>query len=387
MTPEEIGKVLAEARAAWSLDVDTLASRACLDKAVVQAAELGKAAASELAAIAGALGGTLDDVLARRRFWEAPAVAFKNRPSDDDVTLIREALFRVGAAARDRDLLVDILNVPPPEFSGGVNLAPVQLLDDVVTQAEELAATVRRALGNELEPIASVRDVLRRVGVPAFLTDVGTQKVDGFMWRDENASAYAAANIRARGGKSTAIRMTLAHELCHALFDGTKLSPLGLIEHRSDHAEGLEQRANAFGVYFLAPRVAVGRFLKERGLRGPAKPTRQHVIALSEHFGLGVKAIGWHLMSCGYWNNIDVANNLVTPRWAHWPLDEADVTLDVPVERQGDVLDFATVALERGLISLARWRDFVGLSHFDPWEKVLQDRQVTRDVEHRVPPL
>jgi Zn-dependent peptidase ImmA (M78 family) len=280
-----------------------------------------------------------------------------------------------------------MLKLPPSDLPRAASLEPTALRDDVVAQAEELAARVRAALGNELEPIASVRDVLRRVGVPAFLTDIGTPKVDGFLWRGDDARPYAAANIRARGGKSTAIRMTLAHELCHALFDGTKLAPLGLVEHRSDYAEGLEQRANAFGAHFMAPRLAVRRFLTERGLSDTTRPTGQHVVALSEHFGLGVKAVGWHLVSCGHWQSGDVANNLVTPRRVRWPLDEANDGSDVPVERQGDVLDLASVALERGMISIGRWREFVGMSPFDAWEKVLRDQQVTRDIEHRTSPL
>lgn len=80
---------------------------------------------------------------------------------------------------------------------------------------------------------------------------------------------------------------SFAHELCHALFDGTKLSHFGLLESRSDLHEACEQRANAFAAHFLAPPEAVLRFLQDRGLREGDKPAAVHVRTLSEHFGMG----------------------------------------------------------------------------------------------------
>jgi hypothetical protein len=283
VTAGEIAAFLEEARAAWSIDEASLAARARLDPSAMPAVLRGEADLSDLAAVARALGGTLDDLLTRRRFWEAPAVAFKSAPSTFELPLVRAALLRISSVARDRAVLADLLALPELE-AGGPTLAPVPVADGVTAQAEDLARRARQALANESEPIASVREAMRRLGVSTFLTDFATESVDGMMWRDESGRACAAANVRARGGKLTALRMTFAHDLCHAVFDGTRLRPFGLVEARSDR-DALEQRADAFAAHFLAPRGAVLRFLHGRGLRaryeavrtGRCEPTDEHL--------------------------------------------------------------------------------------------------------------
>jgi Zn-dependent peptidase ImmA (M78 family) len=298
---QEIAALLNEARAAWSLDDATLAAKAHLDLKTTRAALRGKADVSDLAALARALGGTLDDLLARRPFWKAPSIAFKSAPSTFEMPLVRAALLRVSSAARDRAALAEILALPEPTRAGGPTLDRVPVAGDVTLQAEELARSVRRVLENENEPIASVREAMRRLGVSTFLTDVTIPEVDGMIWRDKAGLTCAAANVQARGGKLTALRMTFAHELCHAVFDGTRLPAFGLVEARSDHS-GREQRANAFAAHLLAPRGAVRRFLAERGLREHDNPSAMHLRALSEHFGMGVEAMAGHLVSCNLWS-------------------------------------------------------------------------------------
>jgi Zn-dependent peptidase ImmA (M78 family) len=386
VTAEEIAALFGEARAAWSIDDASLAARAGLDQDALPAVLRGEADLSDLAAVARALGGSLDDVIHRRRFWEAPAVAFKSAPSTVELPLVRAALLRVSAAARDRAMLADVLALPEP-MAGEPALAPVPVAEAVTAQAEELAGRARQALGSASEPIASVRDAMRRLGVWTFLTDFATEDVDGMMWRDEAGRACAAANVRARGGKLTALRMTFAHELCHAVFDGTKQRPFGLVEDRSDRG-GREQRANAFAAHFLAPRDAVLRFLRERGLREHDKPSAVHLRALTEHFGMGVEAMAGHLVTCRLWSKSDMLRHraLVTrdargednAEVFHTPAEER-----VPLERRGDILELASLALDRGAITVARWRELLDLGPLDGWRALLDEQQVDRDVENR----
>jgi hypothetical protein len=242
VTAEEIAALLKEAREAWSIDDASLAARAQLDPIALPAALRGEADLSDLAALVRALGGTLDDLLAGRRFWEAPAVAFKSAPSTFELPLVRTALLRISSVARDRAMLTEILALPEPE-AGGPTLAPVPVAEGVTAQAEALAQRARQALTNESEPISSVREAMRRLGVWTFLTDFATPNVDGMMWRDEEGRACAAANVRARSGKLTALRMTFAHDLCHAVFDGTKLRAFGLVPlFRREPCEPLLER-------------------------------------------------------------------------------------------------------------------------------------------------
>lgn len=388
VTAQQIAELLHAACAAWSLDEASLAARARLDGPTVRVALRGEADVSDLDAVARALGGTLDDLLANRRFWEAPAVAFKNAPEAFERPLVRSALLRVAGAARDREALSAILSLPDPLAEAGLSFDPVAVEGDVTKQAELLAQRVRAALGNEREPVASVRGSMRRLGVWTFLTDFETEDVDGMMWRDSAGHACAAANVRARSRKLTALRMTLAHELCHALFDGTKLSDFGLVESRSDLQEAREQRANAFAAHFLAPREAVLRFLRDRGLRDGERPAAIHVRALSEHFGMGVEAFAGHLVSCGLWSKSDIYRyrHLVTRDAAGEDNAELYATpaeMRVPLERRGELLELATLALERGAISVGRWRELLALRASDDWRAILDEHRVNFDVEHR----
>lgn len=385
VTAEQIAAFFTEACAAWSMDEASVAARAHLDQDAARAALAGDADASDIAAIARALGGTLDDVLAGRRFWEAPAVAFKNAPADFELPLVRAALLRLSGAARERAALTELLALPDAPTSA---LAPAPVAEHVTEQAADLARRVRSALDNEGEPIASIRQAMRRLGVWTFLTDFGTEDVDGLTWRDTSGRACCAANIRARGGKLTALRMTLAHELCHALFDGTKLCAFGVVENRSDHQEGIEQRANAFAAHLLAPETALHRFLRERGLRANEKPSAAHVRALSEHFGMGVEAVAGHLVSCSLWEKADRLRHRSLRTRDQVGKDNAELHStpaegQVALERRGDVLELATLALERDDITAGRWREILGLGPGGGWRELLDEQQIGRDVEQR----
>lgn len=384
MTAEQIRAVLREACDAWGVDEQQVAARAGIDAEEVRRALTGDADTSELAAVAGALGGTLDDVLALRRFWDAPAAAFRNPPENVDKALVREALLRVASAARDRMALVRLLGLT--EGPVDASLSPVPLADPLPLQAEELARQVRQALQNPRDPVISVRAALRRFGVSTFLTSFGTSAVDGFSWRHDD-ERVAAANAEARGGKITALRMTFAHELCHVLFDGTQRQPFGVVEQRHNQAEGLEQRANAFAAYFLAPRESVFSFLRERGLPDGAKPTSSDLRALARHFMVGVEAMAWHLVNCRLWELPDVSQHRHLFTGDARGEDNAELFATpgediVAYERRGEVLDLATTALERGVITVGRWREVLGLSIHDDWRRLLGERQVEVELEH-----
>ncbi len=390
VTAEEIRELLQEARDAWSFSDGDLAARAELDLEDLRAALQGAGDASDLGAVVGALGGTLDDLLARRPFWRAPAVAFKSAPTNVEAPLVRTALLRVSVAARDLEGLRELLG-REPRLPAASTLAPVPIVGDPAKQAEALAAEVRKVLGNELEPMPSVRAAMRRLGVPTFLTHLGTPNVDGLTWRDESGRAAVAANVAARRAMLTAIRMTFAHELCHVLFDGTRLEPFGLVEKRS-LADGSdkERRANAFAAHLLAPLPAVRAFLRERGLQPGQKPLANDVRALSEHFQMGVEAVAGHLVTAQLWDRRDMGSHweLATRRSNgedDGELHPTEAEESIPLERRGELLDWATNALERGVISVGRWRELVGLRPAEDWRRVLDERQVARELEHRTP--
>ena len=75
-------------------------------------------------------------------------------------------------------------------------------------------------------------------------------------------------NTSGSSGYYLTLRSSLAHELCHALFDRDE--DFDLVDNGSDFASSMrhdviEARANAFGAEFLLPRQAAERFIAKHG--------------------------------------------------------------------------------------------------------------------------
>ncbi len=142
--------------------------------------------------------------------------------------------------------------------------------------ADRLAVQLREALRLGDEPIPHldtlVRDRLR--------IDV---QVSRTMWAQIDGASYAQGDARGMlvnlhdRARPRSVRMTLAHELCHVLFDGDfagdahggmlAFSPGGERSRPVRNGPAYparafqlrEQRADAFAAYLLAPRAACGR--------------------------------------------------------------------------------------------------------------------------------
>jgi Zn-dependent peptidase ImmA (M78 family)/transcriptional regulator with XRE-family HTH domain len=388
VSAQHISRNLVSARAAWGLSQKQLAHRAGVSEVEVKTSERsGRVELSTLAALAGAMGGTLDDLLAGRRFWVAPGIALKSASEVTDPAMLAHGLSRASAAARDYHALASFLELPELWMERGAKLGPIGVEGDVIIQAERLAQRVREELVNPLEPLASVRAAMARLGVVTFFTEFGTEEVDGAMWRVKGSPPCVVANARARSGLVTAARMTFAHELCHALFDRPKQVDTGLVEIRTPRSTQMEKRANAFAAWLLAPRESIRRFLQESGLTPDERPTQQHLLSLSLHFGIGVEAMAHHLVSCGYWTREIVFQNRVlrSPRFASTDDQELHPTPTeemVPVERRGALLDLATQALAQGKLTVGRWRELLGLGGASDWRLLLQERHIDIDFEH-----
>lgn len=389
--PRDIARSLSAARKAWLLSHHQLAVRANIPERDVRVAERSaRVDASALAALAGALGGSLDDLLSGREFWAAPAIALKSVSNVIDPADVQSGISRVAPAAREVSALAAHLALPDLWASRGRALGPTGLFGPPVEQAEHLAALVRNKLRiGRWEPLSSIRSTMASLGVATFYTAFATDEIDGAMWQSRGSAPCVAVNARSRRGLLTAFRMTFAHELCHALFDRPKSGDAGRIDTRSQRSSELEQRANAFAAYFLAPRAAVRRFLGDAGISRGNVPTAQHLLALSLHFGVGVEAMAWHLVHCGYWTEDTVAghSDLRSPHFASIDdrdLRPTDAEALVAVERRGHLLDLATQALAEGKISVARWRELLILPATSDWKLILAERHVAPDSEHYV---
>jgi Zn-dependent peptidase ImmA (M78 family) len=358
-----------------------LARLARLEPAEVEEAEkTGEVSLQVLVGLSTALGGSLDDLLEGRKFWQAPALALKTTSEVERAELTR-GLSRVVSAIRDHRELAKLLGKPDLWAKRGHKLGPCAVQGSVVKQAERLAKKVRRVLGWPLAPISSVREVLATFGVVTFFSEFADEGIDGAMLRFADSAPYVVmAASSARRGLTTAVRMALAHELCHALFDRPKVGVIGRVEYVGQEGDPIEQRANAFAAHLLAPRMGVRRWLKDQG--ATEKPTGQQVLALSLHFGMGVQAMAYHLVHLGFWEEADVQRHasLRSPSFASnddRELRETPGESKVPLERRGALLDLATEALESGRISSGRWRELLKCLDEGAERLLMEERQLS----------
>lgn len=264
----------------------------------------------------------------------------------------------------------------PPRLEG--RSSPIGAEERVPFRAEALAESVRARLGRGDEPIASMLALMRG--------DVGAEvHFSASLWsRVEGASVFAGAtravliNVRdGRGGMWWRTRTTLAHELCHLLFDvavfrgnratlifspsaerraaGEGYAPRFAARH--DVFRRVEQRANAFAAYFLAPRGGVQQLF---GGREPPQ-TPASVFAVASRFGVSPVTAANHLTNLYGWS-FEHRGDLLT--WVdevanEWspPLEHPDLIADVPPvdpELRGLVAE----AVARGVLPAAmgaRW--------------------------------
>jgi hypothetical protein len=103
---------------------------------------------------------------------------------------------------------------------------------------------------------------------------------------------------------------------------------------------------------------------------------------------MGVEAVAGHLVSAGLWSKPDMLRHRgLFTRDASGEdsaeLHPTEAEALVPIERRGEILELASLALERGDITVGRWREVLDLSRSAEWRQLLDEQQVSHDVEHR----
>lgn len=125
-----------------------------------------------------------------------------------------------------------------------------------------LAQLVRRRLKDHLDLRADgpieMEDLFARLGISVSRLTLGTREVEGVAMLERNGRVLAVLNESGRLARyPTGRRSTLAHELCHLLFDPRPAKVVGQVDLRVSPHDALEKRANAFAAEFLLPRAAV----------------------------------------------------------------------------------------------------------------------------------
>jgi Zn-dependent peptidase ImmA (M78 family) len=236
---------------------------------------------------------------------------------------------------------------------------------------------VRTQLDIGAAPIRSLVDVTdETLGIHLIWTRSLPENIRGLTLVDEARYGRAiVVNLKHSGVWIQ--RSTIAHELCHALFDRVPGRPIGVVSRSAAGAaqEALEQRANAFACYFLVPRDSAKSFLGAQGFRPRDSMDNLLLHRMSNHFGVGIDLLTGHLK---HLDQIDDKNrrDLID---RHYPFDPSLDTESpdnrgftqwlksgVDVERLCLVSPILE-ALQRNEITLDAAKEFLGLSPFDPW--------------------
>lgn len=105
-----------------------------------------------------------------------------------------------------------------------------------------------------------IEEIVAGLGVEIHRVDLGVTTIEGVCLLDDDRRAVAVLNTFGRLGNSRVRqRSTLAHELCHFLFDAPRYRTLGQADVRAGTDSPMEKRANAFAAELLLPRAVIAR--------------------------------------------------------------------------------------------------------------------------------
>ena len=162
------------------------------------------------------------------------------------------------------------------------------------------------ALAEELQNDLDGRVDGERVDVEAILDHLGVEVTDANL-SDGAIRGVAIAGPRHRSGivwnrnnhfnaDARGLRFTLAHELCHLLFDRSAGQRLA-VASGPWAPPSLEQRANAFAAMLLMPTETVRTLVA--GMTEPVD-TAQGVSSVARRLETGFSATLWHLRNLGF---------------------------------------------------------------------------------------
>ena len=205
-----------------------------------------------------------------------------------DVMVLAESLLRLTSPDGDPEAMASRCRPAP---MGDSDDSPWQ---QGYTLAEELQNDIDGCVDGER---VDVEAILERLGVDvaeASLSDrsvrgvaiAGPHHRSGIVW---NRNSHFNADSRGR-------RFTLAHELCHLLFDRSVGQRLAVASGRWA-PPSLEQRANAFAAMLLMPTEAVRTVVV--GMTEPIT-TEDGISRVADRLQTGFLATLWHLRNLGF---------------------------------------------------------------------------------------
>lgn len=326
----------------------------------------------ELARIYGIDSETLDQAQIDLEAGDSVRVLASQEEFKDLDDAIRLRVVEAANAAKDLATLRAIIgaqvsgSVTQPEFPTAAKSS------EPWVQGAEIAKVLRTELALGTSEIASMRDLVIN-GFPEIsllYARLGREGPAGITFADELRGLCIVVNLDGKNTNPCVRRFSIAHELCHILYDCNRTDPLAVV---SGYLEKLgrerEQRANSFAVRFLCPESNL------MALQDPLDLVRN----LTEQFGIHYGAARLYILNVlGTKLPIqpppDLRDFSVHPRWttAEEPIGIDGFPLpSVPPHRRTLIAELAGSLYSQGKIGRDRFAEFLGVTPAEEVEVVL----------------
>jgi Zn-dependent peptidase ImmA (M78 family)/DNA-binding XRE family transcriptional regulator len=228
-----------------------------------------------------------------------------------------------------------------------------------------LADEVRRGDG---APIDSMRKLCEDHRVAIIETWL-PQGISALCLADRVHGPTIVLNLAGFNESAFVRRFTLAHELCHILFDRHNLEPLQTFDGYDGayRKPAVEQRADAFAIHLLAPE---GPFRAHwKALERVRLPVEMILRKLMELFGVSFQATRTHAGHLGLLSEEEsrrISSVDTTPpdvlRQKEEDPTAGELFAAIPRERRGALLRLALEASSRGLIGQSKLLELLGVT-------------------------
>jgi Zn-dependent peptidase ImmA (M78 family) len=197
--------------------------------------------------------------------------------------------------------LLDLLKEAAGHSNGMLRLPAIEHDEPGINAWEQgyaLANLSRKAMAVPETPYkVNLDELLSQSGVEQRDVMLSDTKIRAISICGEGLRSLIAINQASKHNESEpGLRFTLAHELCHLLFDEEEGVPLAVASGPWAPA-AIEKRANAFAAMFLMPADACRALLNEYGMHGGLN--KYTISGIAAAFGTGKVATLRHLQNLG----------------------------------------------------------------------------------------
>jgi Zn-dependent peptidase ImmA (M78 family) len=181
-----------------------------------------------------------------------------------------------------------------------------------VEQGQELAQDILEKLGLDSAEFIDVDQVLDRLGISIHLVNLQDEKIRGVAVAGTVFHPMAAINEKYPWSDRDEVRRySLAHELCHILFDRSRTQRLAVASGPWAPRD-IERRANSFAAHFLMPYHLVSHIID--GLKEDANSV-EWLTSIAKQLRTSASATLEHLYNLGF---IDEASRDGLRESLHW---------------------------------------------------------------------